>query len=67
MFLLYRDDSSWVEPVLKQGLMCLAQGHNTAIPEKLEPATRRSQSSTLPLSHCTPVVNMVFNVYILDP
>ena len=36
----------------KRGLMCLAQGHNTVILVRLEPATRRSQvkhSTTEPL------------------
>ena len=32
--------SSWIEQVLlKQGLMCLAQGHNTVMPVRLKPAT----------------------------
>ena len=35
----------------KQGLMCLAQGHNAVTPVKLEPATPRS-----PVDHCTPSV-----------
>ena len=36
----------------KQGLMCLAQGHNTVTPVRLEPLTPRSQvkySTTEPL------------------
>ena len=32
--------------------MCLAHGHNTVMPVRLEPRAPRSQSSTLPLSHC---------------
>ena len=27
----------------KQGLMCLAQGHNVVMPVRVEPATRRSR------------------------
>ena len=38
----------------KQGLMCLAQGHNTLTPVSLQPITPRLKSSTLPLSHCAP-------------
>ena len=38
----------------KQGLMCLAQGHNTVPPVRLEPQTLDLKSSTLPLSHCAP-------------
>ena len=44
---------SWIETVsTKPGLMCLAQGHNTVTPVRLEPATSRSQdkhSATEPL------------------
>ena len=36
----------------KQGIMCLAQGHNAVTPVRLEPATLRLETSTLPLSHC---------------
>ena len=36
--------------------MCLAEGHNAVMTVRLEPAAPRSQSSTLPLSHCTPPV-----------
>ena len=47
--------SGWVFLVwtsTKQGLMCLAQGHNAVTQVRLEPATPRFESSTLPLSHC---------------
>ena len=54
-FQLCRDGSSWVEPVLKLGLMCLAQG-----PQRSEAGEARTRgpsvSSTLPLSHCTPSI-----------
>ena len=51
-FQLCWDRSSWVEPVTKQGLMCLAQGHNSVTSVRLEPATPWSQvkhSTTEPL------------------
>ena len=33
-----RDGSSWYKISTKQGVMCLAQGHNTVPPVRLEPA-----------------------------
>ena len=52
IFQLHRDWSSWVEPVLSQDYMCLAQGHNTVTPVRLEPTALRSRvkhSTTEPL------------------
>ena len=43
----------------KQGLMSLAQGHNTMTPVRLKPAAFGLESSTLPLSHCAPVSKFV--------
>ena len=40
-FQLCRDGSSWVEPVLSKDGMYLAQGHNTVMPVRLEPAAPR--------------------------
>ena len=38
------DGSSWVEPLLsKHMIKCLAEGHNTGSPVRLEPATHRSR------------------------
>ena len=45
---------------LKQGLMCLAHGHNAVMPVRLEPATPPScESRNLPLSHCAPRNNII--------
>ena len=46
----------------KQGLMCLAQGHNTVTPMMLELATAwiGLGSNTLILSHCAPILNYIF-------
>ena len=53
IFQLCRDRSTLVEPDTKQRLMCLAQGHNTVMPVRLELATSRSQvnhsTNTLPV------------------
>ena len=38
----------------KQGLMCLAKGHNTGLPMRLETCNPLIESSALPLSHCSP-------------
>ena len=38
----------------KQGLMCLAQGHNAVMLVRLKPTILGLQSSILPLSHCAP-------------
>ena len=43
----------------KLGYMCLAQGHNAVTPVRLEPAALCLESSTLPLSHCAPVLRWV--------
>ena len=43
----------------KQGLMCLAQGHNTLTPVRLNPRHFCLQSSALPLSHCTPYIQHI--------
>ena len=55
MFQINWDRSSWVEPVLSKDKMCLAEGHNTAMPVRFEPAAPLSQvkhSTTEPmLSH----------------
>ena len=37
IFQLFRDESSWVEPALKLGIICFAQGHNTVTPVRLKP------------------------------
>ena len=42
IFQLYKDESSWVETSNKQGLMCLARGHNAVTPLRLEPVAPRS-------------------------
>ena len=42
IFQLYRDGSSWVEPVLSY-LMYLAQGHNAVTPERLKPMALQSR------------------------
>ena len=42
IFQLCQDGSSWVEPSTKQGLMCLAQGHNTVTAVRLQSAALRS-------------------------
>ena len=38
IFLLNRDRSSWVEPVLSQDKCVLLKDHNTVTPVRLEPA-----------------------------
>ena len=43
IFQLLRDGSSWVWTSTKLGIMCLAQGHNTVTPERLEPVAPRSR------------------------
>ena len=43
IFHLSWDGSSWVEPVLKQELMCLAEGHRAVTPVRLEPPTPLSR------------------------
>ena len=43
----------------KQGLICLAQGHNAVTPVRLHPQPLGLKSSTLPLSHCR---YMVFEI-----
>ena len=52
IFQLYRDGSSWVEPVLSQDKCVLLNDHNAVTPVRLEPATLRSRvkhSTTEPL------------------
>ena len=50
----------------KQGLMCLAKGHNTVTPVMLELATAwiGLGSNTLILSHCAPILNYVFFYFL---
>ena len=50
----------------KQGLMCLAKGHNTVTPVMLELATAwiGLGSNTLILSHCAPILNYVFFLFL---
>ena len=48
--------SSWVEPILSKDKMCLAQGHNTVTPVRLESANSWLESNTLPLSQSAPNV-----------
>ena len=40
IFQLYRDGSSWVEPVLSLDKCVLLKDHNAVTPARLEPATR---------------------------
>ena len=54
-FQLCREGSGWTST--KQGLMCLAQGHNSKTPVRLKPATLGLELSTLPQSHCIPWVH----------
>ena len=60
IFQLCQDGSSWVQPVhTKQGLMCLAQGHNSVTPLRLDPAAPWSQVkhfTTEPLHSCSSFV-----------
>ena len=52
IFQLYRDGSSWVEPVLLARINVLAQRHNEVMPVRLEPAalpSRVKHSTTEPL------------------
>ena len=44
IFQLIRDGSSWIEPVLSKDKygVCLAQGHNTVMPVRLEPTAPHS-------------------------
>ena len=52
IFQLYRDGSSWVEPVLKEDKCILLKDHKAVTPVRLEPAALRSQvkhSTTEPL------------------
>ena len=52
IFQLYRDGSSWVEPVLSYDKCVLLKDHNAVTPVRLEPATLRSRvkhSTTEPL------------------
>ena len=39
--------------------MCLAQGHNTVTPVRLEPVAPRSGVTTLPLSHSAPYIGIM--------
>ena len=50
----------------KQGLVCLAQGHNTVTPVMLELATAwiGLGSNTLILSHCAPILNYAFFLFL---
>ena len=51
-FQLYRDGSSWVEPVLSYDKCVLLKDHNAVTPVRLEPSTSRSRvkhSTTKPL------------------
>ena len=50
----------------KQGLVCLAQEHNTVTPVMLELATAwiGLGSNTLILSHCAPILNYVFFYFL---
>ena len=55
IFQLYRDGSSWVEPVLNWDKCVLLKDHNAVTPVRLEPAALRSRvKHSLPLSHCAP-------------
>ena len=52
IFQLYRDGSSWVEPVLSYDKCVLLKDHNAVTPVRLEPAALRSRvkhSTTEPL------------------
>ena len=52
IFQLYRDGSSWVEPVLSKDKCVVLKDHNTVTPVRLEPAALRSRikhSTTEPL------------------
>ena len=44
IFQLYRDGSSWVEPVLSQDKCVLLKDHNAVTPVRLEPAARVSNA-----------------------
>ena len=57
IFQLYRDGSSWVEPVLSFDNCVLLKDHNAVTPVRLEPAALRSR-----VKHCTtalPVLSWV--------
>ena len=52
IFQLYRDESSWVEPVLSYDKCVLLKDHNAVTPVRLEPTDLRSRvmhSTTEPL------------------
>ena len=59
IFRLYRDGSSWVEPVLSYDKCVLPKDHNAMTPVRLEPTAFGLESSTLPLSHCAPKCYML--------
>ena len=45
IFQLYRDGSSWVEPVLSKDKCVLLKDHNSVMPVRLESAALRSKES----------------------
>ena len=53
----------------KQGLMCLSRGHNavTPMPRGSNPQSLSLESSTLPLSHCTPIPSDILLPSALGP
>ena len=58
IFQIYRDGSSWVEPVLSQDNCFLLKNHNAVTPVRLEPVAFALESSTKP--HCVSWANTFF-------
>ena len=60
IFQICRDVFPWVEAVLSKDRLCLAQGHNTVTPERLEagaPRSRVKHPTTVPLCSLAKLVN----------
>ena len=72
IFQLYRDESSWVEPVLSWDKCVLLKDHNAVTPVRLEPAALRSRvkhSTTEPLrsqNHSTKWLNLLGYMYLVS-
>ena len=69
IFQLYRDGSSWVEPVLSLDKCVSLKDHSTVTPVRLEPAALRSRvkhSTTEPLRSPYCVVVVVFFLSVMS-
>ena len=67
IFQLYRDGSSWVEPVLSWDKCVLLKDHNAVTPVRLEPAALRSQvkPSTTALPTCWEWAGLLMVMFIV--